>query len=138
MKKVVSMFITVMLVGLMCCINVFASSATNQYVRVPAGSSYFPGNVNVTRTKNYSYVSVNIQSVYPDSGTDTFTKCKVKLYRADATNTAISNEYTLTEGSGYKSVYIKDGYLNLSTVGLYFAGNNPNYGANILYSYNGN
>lgn len=93
----------------------------------------------ITRTTKYGYVNVKANSVYP-TGTykkDNFTKCTTRLYHATSTGTAISDKYTLTEGGGYKKVYVYQGYLDQTTVNLCFGGNNPDYAAYVNYTYDG-
>lgn len=115
-----------------------ASSGTGS-VTVGTGSIYVTGAYGVTRTTNYDYVLVKANSVYPTGNytTDNFTKCKTAIYKNDNTSTRISNVYTLTEGNGYREVKINNGYLFLSKVNVCFAGNNPEYGAVINFSYDG-
>ncbi len=140
MKKKISIIMTLaLLIVMTISMNSFASSGSGQ-VRVGMNSVYVTGASGVSRTRNYSYVSVKANSVYP-TGTysqDNFTKCKTRLYKNDSTSTSISNAVTLTEGSSYIPVTIKEGYLSLSKINICFAGNDPSYGAVIDFSYNGN
>lgn len=90
-----------------------------------------------TRSTQNSYVLVSADSVYPVSGQDTYKKCRTRLYHPAIGNTPISDEYVLTEGTGYTKIVIKEGYLGWNKFDLYFAGNNPVLPAYVAYSYNG-
>ena len=128
-----------MMIVLMVSANVFASSGSGN-VTVPVNCVSTLAVNGATRTTNYSYVSVKANSVtpIPPYSTDNFTKCKVRLFKHDSTGTCISNNYTLTEGANYTSVYLYEGYHSLSSFNINFAGNNPDYGAVVYYQYNGN
>lgn len=73
------------------------------------------------RTGNYSYVEVTCHSVYPESGTDNFTKMQVRIsnmYSAD-----VSSIYTIKEGDGANKIYLYEGYLNAKNIYYLFRGN---------------
>ncbi len=76
-----------------------------------------------SRTMAFSYVSSKLYSVYPEKGKDNFKKIQVRV--VDGSGTLISNSTysTLTEGAGWNSIALKDGYLNYSTVYFQFRGN---------------
>lgn len=139
MKKKISVIAALaLLLAMNFSMNAFASSGSGQVI-VGTRCNFVTGVSGVTRTTNYSYVEVKADSVYPIGiyDTDNFTRCKVQLYVNDSTSTAISNSVTLTEGNDYSQITIYEGYLSLPQVNICFAGNNPNYGAVIDFSYDG-
>lgn len=85
------------------------------------------------------WVYIGVNSVYPTGSysEDNYTKCLTRLYHNSEDNLPISDTYTITEGATDTKVYIKEGYLNLTYFDLCFAGNNPNYDAYVVYTYNG-
>ncbi len=98
--------------------NVLASETQTT---IKLNSNYSPTQVSISRSLQYSYVSAKCLAVYPTSGTDTFTKIRAYISRADRTN--ISDTYILTEGNDYTFVRLHEGYLNLQYVYLNFTGN---------------
>ena len=78
---------------------------------------------------------VKANSVYPieENTEDTYTRCYTQLYYG---TTAISEETQLVEGH-LKKVKIFEAQMKRPTFRIKFKGNNPNYGANIAYYYNG-
>ncbi|MGN0151905.1 MAG: hypothetical protein ACI39Q_05470 [Wujia sp.] len=139
MKRKIINGIAMMSMMLMMCTNYVMASTGNGSVTVGTGSVFITGASAVERTTNYDYVQVKANSVYPTGSysSDNFTKCKTAIYRNDNTSTRISNVYTLTEGNGYSNVKINNGYLSLKKVNICFAGNDPDYGAVVAFSYNG-
>lgn len=92
----------------------------------------------ITRTMAYSYAQVQIDAVYP-TGTytiDKYSRANAKLFHHTTPNQPISNNYLISEGSGYQNVTINEGYLNLSSFDLCFAGNTNNPVV-VAYHYNG-
>lgn len=136
-KKFMSILGVSLLLVMMFSLNSLASSGQNLTVQVGTGSTFVTGVSNASRTGNYNYIYVNIQSVYPLQGTDNFTKCKVRVYKRDWTGAAFSNEYTLTEGYGNQTISLYNGGLSCLQFDIRFAGNNPDYGAKILFNYDG-
>ena len=114
--------------------QVMASSGSGSFT-VPVGSRFFVAKSDISRTGSYSYIKVKAESVIPTSEgvSDTYTKCKAKLFLNGSVR---SDEKVLTEGTQYK-LYIYEGYLHERYVDLAFAGNNPNYDAKIFYTYDG-
>ena len=126
-----------LLLVMMFSLNSFASSG-ERTVTVGTGSVYTTGVVGVSRSGNYAYVDVNIISVYPlDNREDNFTKCRVRIYKNDKTGAAFSNEYTLSETDGNKSINLYNGGLSCLSFNIKLAGNNPEYGAGIRFKYDG-
>lgn len=136
-KKFMSILGVPLLLVMMFSLNSFASSGQNLTVQVGTGSTFVTGVSNASRTGNYNYVYVNIESVYPVEGKDNFTKCKVRIYKGDWTGAAFSNEYTLTEGYGNQTISLYNGGLSCLKFNIKFAGNDPEYGAKIHFSYDG-
>lgn len=139
-KKIISIISSVILLVMVLSLNssltVFAEYG-NDRVRVPTDCVMKIAKANLTRTGNYSYVTVTADSVYPtDGSTDNFTKCKTKLTENKVVSPyEISEVYTLVEGTPY-NVKIKEGYLQISPFRLYFSGNDERYSAYIAYTYN--
>ena len=59
-----------------------ASSANNVTINLPTTSSAYTYKY-ITRSLNYSYVSIHADTVYPtNGGTDTYTYIKTKLFNS--------------------------------------------------------
>ena len=116
-------------------LNVFAFDTGTGTVKVPSGGTYVVAKTNIKRSGNYGYAMVKANSVYPieENTEDTYTRCYTQLYYG---TTAISEETQLVEGH-LKKVKIFEGQMKRPTFRIKFKGNNPNYGANIAYYYNG-
>lgn len=128
-------FATVMLLVIVFTMNVFAYDTGTGTVKVPTGSTFVVAKTKIKRSLAYDYAIVKANSVYPtgEGKTDTYKKCKTRLYYGDK---AISGEVTLTEGE-LTHVKIYNGQLNRPTFQIRFAGNNPNLPAYVAYYYNG-
>lgn len=136
MKKIVA---TMFLLTMVFSLQNFATFAGSGTVRVGKNQVMMQAETGIPRTKRYGYAEIAVNSVYP-TGTyteDNYTKCKTCLYHYSLDNVQISDVYTLTEGATATTVYIKQGYLNVTYFDLCFAGNNPNYDAYVAYTYNG-
>lgn len=136
MKKKIFNGLAMLLMMIMMYSNYAMAQTGSGSVTVPAGCILVTGAYGVPRTTNYSYVQVKANSIYPTGNydEDTFTQCKTVICKND-TNEKISGAYTLTEGSGYKNVYINQGYLSITKVNIRFAGNDPFLGAVVNFSY---
>lgn len=73
------------------------------------------------RTGNYSYVEVTCHSVYPESGSDNFSRMQVRI--ADMYSNDLSSIYTIKEGDGANKIYLLEGYLNTKNIYYEFRGN---------------
>ncbi|MCM1288827.1 MAG: hypothetical protein NC240_11005, partial [Clostridium sp.] len=124
-KKSISILGISLLLVMMFSLNSFASSGQNLTVQVGTGSVFVNGVSKASRTGNYNYIYVNVESVYPVEGKDTFTKCKVRIYKCDWTGAAFSNIYTLTEGNGNQTINLYNGGLSCLQFDIRFAGNDP-------------
>ncbi len=138
-KKIISIISSIILAAMILSLNnsiaAFADYG-NDRVRVPTGCAMHLAKANLTRTGNYSYVTVTADSVYPtDGSTDEFTRCRTKLTENKVSPLDISKVYTLTEGVSF-NVSIKEGWLQISPFRLYFSGNDERYSAYIAYTYN--
>ena len=134
MRNIVKRIISVAIV-MVFSINVFAFDTGTGTVKVPSGGTYVVAKTNIKRSGNYGYAMVKANSVYPieENTEDTYTRCYTQLYYG---TTAISEETQLVEGH-LKKVKIFEGQMKRPTFRIKFKGNNPNYGANIAYYYNG-
>lgn len=140
MKKAINSLGAILLLTMIILLNadmkVMASSGSG-IVYVRENCVMTRAVAGATRSMQNSYVLVSADSVYPPTGNDTYKKCKTQLYHPAIGNVSISNEYILTEGTGFYKIVIKDGYLGWDKFDLHFAGNNPAYSAYVAYSYNG-
>ncbi len=89
-----------------------------------------------SRSGQENSVFAKCDSVYPESGWDTFTKIQVRV--ADTYSNIISADsyYTLTEGEGYTTIPLNDTGKKVSTVYFQFRGN-TNKAANASVTYDG-
>ena len=81
-RKIISIISSIILVAMILSLNnsiaAFADYG-NDRVRVPTGCAMHLAKANLTRTGNYSYVTVTADSVYQTYGsTDEFTSCRTK------------------------------------------------------------
>ncbi|MCM1327741.1 MAG: hypothetical protein NC094_13705 [Bacteroidales bacterium] len=74
-----------------------------------------------TRTGNFSYVEVICHSVYPESGTDNYSRMQVRL--ADMYGNALSDTYTIKEGSQVNRISLWEGSLSIKDIYYQFRGN---------------
>jgi len=137
-KRIINALICMCMVVAAFSVNVFASNGSG-HVQVPKSGYQVLAVKDITRTKAYSYAKVKADSVTPVTpyGSDTFTKCKARLFNSNNTLKAITDWYTLTEGKDYTKLYIYEGSLSQSKFDLHFKGNNSNYAAEIYFSYKG-
>ena len=110
-------------------IYVKAGSSENTVINLPSSSSSYTYKY-VTRSTNYSYISVHADSVYPtNGGSDNYTYFKSKLVNLYTTGT-LSGTYSVYEtNTGLTKVYLNEG--TLSTTQLQIAFNNPYNGVSI-------
>lgn len=138
MKKIVATMFLLTMVFSLQNFAAFASSGSG-IVKVAKNQVMTQAKTGISRTKSFSFVYIGVNSVYPTGSysEDNYTKCLTRLYHNSEDNLPISDTYTITEGATDTKVYIKEGYLNLTYFDLCFAGNNPNYDAYVVYTYNG-
>ena len=131
-KRIVT---TIISIAMFCMVSVNAFAATDVHIYL-LENQIWGSNKLVSRTGNYSYVSVKLISVFPSSGYDFYEKIQARLL--STTGTPISNgEVTLQEGKGYKPIYIAEGYLTVKKLYIQFRGN-KNEAAEAFVSYTGN
>ena len=137
-KRIINALICMCMVVAAFSVNVFASNG-NGHVQVPKSGYQVLAEQGITRTGSYSYAKVRADSVtpVPPYGADTFTKCQARLFDCNNTLKAISDWYTLTEGSDYTKLKIYEGCYSKNKFNLNFKGNNSNYAAEVYYSYKG-
>lgn len=141
MKRIKKAFLSAGIMALMVLgsqLYMYASSANDVVINLPTTSSAYTYKY-VTRSLNYSYVSVHADSVYPtNGGADTYTYFKSKLFTMD-TMGSLSNVYSVYETNlGFTKHYLFEGTLGTSQ--LYIGFNNPYNGYNVstVVDYNGN
>lgn len=102
------------------------ASATVHNTQVFLPSLNYWTQISTTRTGNYTYLKVRLNSVFPASGDDdNLTQVCFKLMGSDGQTVLTKNEYyTLTEGEGYSTFWIQEGYLSATTIYYGFRGIN--------------
>lgn len=124
--------VVAMAMALVVSVPVF--SATNQTISLPKNKVWVDAG-DAIRSGNYSAVRARCHSVYPDSGTDDFTKIRCRVQ--NSSDTVISDTVILSEtASDYTSIEIREGYISASPVTFQFRGN-TNAAANAVVSYRG-
>lgn len=132
-KKGIISVALVMVMFCMMSITVHAQSSVP--VSLPENQVWTSGIAVSRGPANFSYVAVSLDSVYPLSGSDHFTKIQARLVDASGNVILKDAEYVvLTEGTGFAKLYIQEGYLSLKTVYLQFRGNKSD-AANAVVSF---
>lgn len=138
MKKLKSMkkIVAVILIATFVLSSSILSLAVSADVYIPANQAWTSDSDNTdSRSGNYSTVYARCHTVYPDSGTDSFSKIQVQVTNGYGVN--VSNVYILSEtASSSTEIPIKEGYLGIRFVGFKFRGNSSS-DANSSVSYNG-
>ncbi|MGB8455028.1 MAG: hypothetical protein WCD89_22195 [Anaerocolumna sp.] len=136
-KKIASVISLVLVLGFIMGTNAFA--ATDQIITVGKDMTWKDVDY-LYRSGLDPYITASCSSVYPDSGTDNFTRIQVGLKRtpnSPSPDTIINwgGYYVLYEGEGDTKVQILDNYLSAYNIRICFRGNDPDYGANAVVSY---
>lgn len=134
MKNLKKFFSILIVLFVLLGTQIYAATAV---VRLPSNQvKKFAGTD--TRSGKYSYTLAELYSVYPTTGgEDNFRYCQTALYDSTG-STQISNWTVLDEQDGdTTNVYIKEGYLDTSTVKFAFRGNSAKYGAYAYVFYSG-
>lgn len=137
-KKVVSLGL---IFALSAAMNVVAQNPGEDFgnglIKVKKGCEYKLAKRNIKRTRKFSYVNVKADSVYPtgEGVEDDYTHCRTNLRK---NGKLISKEKTVLDEGKLKKVGILQGYQDVKSFDLYFAGNQPDLDAWIAYYYNGN
>lgn len=122
MKKIERIFSTLMLVGICVFASAFNSLAGYSDIYILPNQAWTGDFENTdSRSTAYSTVHAKLNTVYPESGTDFFTKIQVRV--TNGYGLVISDIYTLTEGKDVSAIPIKEGYLDTTFVGFAFRGN---------------
>lgn len=120
LKEKVFAAIAVLGVSAMTCVPVFAGTVNVNLKANQAWSNKY----SVSRTGNYSYVSARCKSVYPSSGEDNFKYIQTRIVNSSGTLLMDDDYVKLNEEDANAThIYIKNGYLNISTVNFEFRGN---------------
>ncbi len=138
MRKLKSLFVTVLVFAFMIGASVIQGGDTTETVHLRKGQLVAPS-CYMERSCNNSYVLVKCNSVYPPSGTDNYKKIQCSLRSgSDLKHISEGAEYVvLTEGDGSTKIYVKEGSLKEEIgVVLYFRGNNPEKEAYASVTYN--
>lgn len=126
------LLVTLIIISSFSCI-----ATTRQSIHIPSNQVWTTAG-SETRTGAYSYVYARNHSVYPNSGTDTFTTIQCKIENSSGTRVCSSNLYYLKETSNSNTkISLREGYLNTQTVYFKFRGNS-NSSAYAIVSYYGN
>lgn len=124
-KKIRAIFSVTLLFCMVLGINVSATSV-RETVAVSINQMWTP-RPEISRTRNYSYVTAKTYAVYPTDNTrDNFEKIQVVVRNGNVT---ISDIYVLNETEGSETIYLQEGYLAASEVIFAFRGNDPNHAA---------
>lgn len=105
----------------------------NVHIYLPENQEWTSGG-SILRSGKYSYVMACCDSVYPTIGTDNYTKIQARLVDSSGERIMLDDCVILKEGSGYKHLYIMEGYQNLGTIYIQFRGN-TNAGAEAVVSF---
>lgn len=138
--KNASKFMTAVVVVIMLALSSMPAfaAANNVNVTLPANQHWSVG-YSDSHDPRYSTIGAKCVAVFPESGEDTY---KMIQYSADCLDgsswvTVTTSAYeTLTEGMGYKSMTIRDGYLDVENVWFKFRGNSS-LSAYAVVSYDG-
>ena len=112
--------------------------ANDVKVKLPANQLWSVGYSDDHNPK-YSTIAAKCNAVYPDSGEDTFTQIQFSADYLDGSSwvTVTTTPYeTLTEGKGYETMHLRDGYLDIQDVWFKFRGK-ASHSANAVVSYDG-
>ena len=131
-KRILGSVITVLAIAAM---SVTSMAATNKHIYL-AQNQAWTSKYSESRSTNFSYAQAALESVYPTSGVDNFSKIQTRLVNSAGTQISQKAYVVLTEGDGYKNISIKEGYLSLSTIYFQFRGNS-NKAAEAVVNYRG-
>lgn len=139
-KRIASVLSLILVISFVLGTNAFA--VTDDLITVSKDMTWTVVNY-LSRSGSDTFVTASVSSVYPDSGSDNFTRIQVGLKRTPnqpSPDTMINwgGYYVLYEGEGSTKVQILDQYLSTETVRICFRGNDPDYGANAVVSYSSN
>lgn len=136
-----SKFVTAAVVLVMLLLSIMPAFAqvNNVLISIPANKAWSVG-YGDTHDARYSTIGAKCESVYPESGLDTFTRIQYAADYLDGSSwvTVTTKPYeVLVEGDPeYKTMQIREGYLNIPTVWFKFRGN-TDASARAVVSYNG-
>ena len=132
LKKVLPIIGTVVL---MLSMSIMTHAVEKKQISLPADMKWTT-KYSVSRTGQYSYVRARCHSVYPESGSDNYSRMRCRVVNSSGTVISESTYIILTEGASITQIGLKEGYLNLSTVYFQFSGNTV-YPAQAIVSYYG-
>lgn len=120
LKKKVIAFISTFALG----ISMFSISALGKTETISlAKNQVWNTRPAVARSGNHGYVKAKCTAVYPASGKDTYKSIQCTAVDSSGKSITTLSKYTLGEGKGYQSLYIKDGKLGIRAVKFKFRGN---------------
>lgn len=136
MKKITKMITVHILAMMLLLSSSIISMAKTADVAILANKAWTSDSDNTdSRSGKYNTVYARCLSVWPESGTDNFTKIKCRA--TNGYGKVITEEVTLDENNtSSTSISIKEGYRNVTFVGFQFRGNS-NASANSRVSYSG-
>ncbi len=132
-KRIITIIVAM---AMLCMMSMTAFADTNVHISLPK-DQVWTSSYAVSRTGKYSYVSASLDSVYPISGSDYFTKIQARLVNSVGLLIMTSTYEVLKEGDGYQQLQIKEGYLASKTVYIQFRGNTSS-AAEAIVNYLGN
>ena len=131
MKKTYTILLTLIMVITVC---MPAMAGTKVNITIPKNQVWSTKKSD-SRTGYNGYVSARCHSVYPESGTDNFSKIQCRVVSSSGNVMVEKSYYVLSESaSAATDMNIKDGYFNLKTVYFQFRGNSSD-AANAVVSY---
>lgn len=123
------------LCGLFVINSIPIFAASNQQISLPKNQAWMTAG-SETRTGNFSYARAGCDAVYPETGNDNFSKIQVRLKNSNGSVISKESYTVLTEGNGTEKIYLKEGYMNTSSVTFQFRGNSSS-SAKAIVDYNG-
>lgn len=121
-EKKNKLFICVLTLLLCLSMSLPCMATYRKSIRIPANQEWTTAG-SESRSGNYSYVSAENHSVYPESGTDLFSTIQCKVTNSSGTRVCANEVYYLSETGGSVNIYMREGYLNTTTVYFKFRGN---------------
>lgn len=124
MKEKLKKFLAIMGVfGIIFSMSLVTNAVDKKQISLPANMKW-TAKYSTSRNTSYSYSRARCHSVYPESGSDNFSRMRCRVVNSSGTVISASSYTILTEGaSGNTRISLREGYLNLSTVYFQFCGN---------------
>lgn len=122
MNKKKGIVTIIVAIAMFCMMSMSVLADSDVHISLPENQVWTTG-LSMTRTGMFSYVYAACNSVYPESGSDNYTRIQTRLVNSSGTLIMTKDHETLKEGDAVTPLYIKEGYLSYSTVYIQFRGN---------------